>query len=156
MSSNSSTIRFYILLGAYALSIGFLLISAFVGIKLWNMDNWVWDNEYLAWVIVFGVGGLVLFSCTLILGARWRRSNLVVRPDMPDEQYKLLLISIGSGIFLITSQLTGILTVGFSAGTLGMWMFVPLTLILWLFSAVRFALIFTLSINRSSPNSSFS
>jgi hypothetical protein len=59
---------------------------------------------------------------------------------MPDESYKLLVFSIGSGILLMTSLLAGILTIGFSAGTLGLFLLVPLTILLWLFSAVRFVL----------------
>ncbi len=64
---------------------------------------------------------------------------MVVRPEMSNEQYKLLMISTGSGILLIASLLTSILTTGHSAGTFGTWMLVPFTVILWLFSAVRFA-----------------
>jgi hypothetical protein len=140
MSRYSATVRFYILAGAYGISIGFLLISAFVGLECLNSESWILGNEYLVWVFGFGIGGLILFSWALIVGFRWRRSNLVVRPDMPDEHYKLLVVSIGSGIALIASQLTGILTVGFSAGTLGVWILLPLTILLWLFSAVRYVL----------------
>jgi hypothetical protein len=138
MSRYSSTVRYYLLVGAYSISIGFLLISAFVFVEFLNPERRGSGNQYQAWI--FGIGGLVLLSWALIADARWSRSNLVVRPDMPFDRYKLLVVSIGSGIFLIASLLTGILR--FSVGTFGLVMLVPFTIILWFFSAIRFALRF--------------
>jgi hypothetical protein len=140
MSRYPSTVRYYLLVGAYGISIGFLLISAFAVVGFLNPERQVSDNQYPAWIFGFGIGGLVLLSWALIADARWSRSNLVVRPDMPFDRHKLLIVSIGSGIFLIASLLTAILRVGFSVGTLGLAMLVPSTIILWLFSAIRCAL----------------
>jgi hypothetical protein len=139
MSRKSFTVRYYFLLALYGLSAGCLLISAFVGVKFLSSENWGWGNKYLASILGFGLGGLLLFGAALLVGARWKRSDLVARPDIPNEQYKLLVASIGSGIILLTSLLTGILTVGFSAGAFGVCLLVPMTILLWLFSAVRFA-----------------
>jgi len=142
MSKNSSIFRFYFLVGAYGISFGFLLISAFVGLKYLRTGSWVFSNEYLTWIFGFGIVGLLLFIATLVVTVQWRRADLVIRPEMPDEQYKLLLISIGSGVILMTSLLTGILTVGFSAGSFGVCTFVPLTILLWFVAAVRFGFSF--------------
>jgi hypothetical protein len=109
-----------------------------VGVKFLSSENWGWGSAYLNWILGFGLVGLVLLGGALLVGARWKRSNLVARPDMPNEQYKLLVISVGCGIILLTSLLTGMLTVGFSAGTFGVCLLMPLTILLWLFSAVRF------------------
>lgn len=141
MSRYSSTVRYYLLVGAYGISIGFLLISAFAFVEFLNPERRVSGNQYPAWIFGFGIGALVLYIGALIADVRWSRSNLVVRPDMPFDRYRLLVVSIGSGIFLITSLLTGILRVGFSVGSFGLYMF-AFTIILWLFSTIRFALRF--------------
>ena len=135
----ASTVRYYLLMGSYSISIGFFLLSVFVGVKCLNSESWVLDNEYLAWIFGLGIGGLLLFVGTLVVSDRWKQANLVVRPDMPPDQYKFLVVSIGGGIFLITSLLTGILTVGSSASTFGVFILVPFTFILWLFAATKFA-----------------
>jgi hypothetical protein len=129
-----------LLVGAYGISIGFLLISAFFGVEFLNSEKRVSGNQYPAWSLGFGIGGIVLLSWAMITDVRWSRSNLVVRPDMPFDRYKLLIVSIGSGIFLITSLVTSILMVGFSAGAFGLCTIAPFTIILWLFSAIRCAL----------------
>jgi hypothetical protein len=142
MTKYSSTAKYYLLLVFYSISVGLLLLSAFVGFKCLNSESWVLSNEYLVWILGFGIGGLVLFGGTLIVSTRWRQSNLIVRPQMPWDQYKFLIVAIVGGIFLITSQLTSILTVGSSLGTLGLFVFLPFMLLLWLFSATKFAVKF--------------
>jgi len=142
MSYSSSTVRYYLLVAAYSISIGFLLISAFLGFEYLNPERQASGNQYPAWIFGFGIGGLVLLSFALIADARWSQSDLVVRPDMPFDRHKLLIVSIGSGIFLIMSLLTDSLAVGFSVGSFGLCLLVPFTIILWLFSAIRFALRF--------------
>ena len=142
MSKHSSDIRYFLLLGAYSISIGLLLLSAFVGINYLYSGSWVWGNDYLVWILGFGMGGLLLLGLTLKVSSRWKQSNLVARPDMPPDQYKLLLVSIGSGVFFITTQLVSILTVGDSATGLGMYFLVPYMLVLWLYTAVNFVVHF--------------
>lgn len=142
MSRHSSTTRYYLLVGAYGISIGFLLISAFAFVEFLNPERRVSGNLFPAWIFGFGIGGLVLLIWAMIADVRWSRSNLVVRPDMPFDRYKLLIVSIGSGIFLIMSLLMSIFIVGSSAGTFGLYVLAPFTIILWLFSAIRFALKF--------------
>lgn len=139
MRIQSTTIRYYFLVIAFSLSAGFILISAFVGFKCMSVASWEWGNTCLDWIIGLEVIGFIFFGGTLILSAIWKKSDLIARPEMADEQYKLFLISMINGIVLITSLLTGMLTIGFSAGTFGVCLLVPLTLLLWLFSAVRFA-----------------
>jgi hypothetical protein len=140
MNKCSSTVRYYLLVGAYGMSIGLLLISVFVLVEYLSPGRRVPGNPYSAWIFGFGIGGLVLLICTMIADAQWSQSNLVIRPDMPFDRHKLLIVSIGSGIFLVASLLMGIFRVGFSVGTFGLLIFVPFTIILWLFLAVRCAL----------------
>jgi hypothetical protein len=141
MSRHASTVRYYLLVGAYGISIGFILISTFVFFEFLNPERRMSGNPYPAWIFGFGIGGLVLFIWAMIADVRWKRSNLIARPDTPFDRYnELLVVSIGSGIFLIASVVTGIFRVGFSIGTLGLLILVPFTIILWFFSAIRFAL----------------
>jgi hypothetical protein len=140
MSKHPSTVRYYLLVGAYGISIGFLLISAFALVEFLSPERRVSGNQYPAWIFGFGIAGLVLLSLAVIADARWSGSKLAVRPDMPFDQHRLLVVSIGNGIFLIASLLTGILRVGFSVGTFGLAILVPFTILLWLFSAIRCAL----------------
>ena len=138
MSKHTSTIRAYLLVGAYGVSIGLLLISAFLAVECFNAGGWLLAHKQQAWIFGLGIGGLVLLSWALIAEARWRRSNLIVR--LPFDRHKLLVLSIASATLLIPSLVAGILRVGFSVGTFGLCMLVPFTILLWLFSAVRSAL----------------
>jgi hypothetical protein len=138
MRKLSSTVRYYLLLGAYGISIGLLLVAAFVLVEYLSPARRVSGAPYAAWIFGFGIAGLVFLIYTMITDARWSDSNLVARPDMPFARHKLLIVSIGSGIFLIASLLTDTLRVGFSLGTFGLLIFVPFTIILWLFLTIRF------------------
>jgi hypothetical protein len=140
MSRYSSTVRYYLLVGTYGISIGFLLISAFVGVEYVNPERRWPANQYPPWIFGFGIAGLVLLIWAMIADVRWSQSNLIVRPDLPFGQHILLVISIANGIFLVPSLLVGILTVGFSVGSLGQCALLPFTIILWLISALRFTL----------------
>jgi hypothetical protein len=139
MNKLSPTVRYYVLVGAYGIAIGFLLISAFFGVEFLNSERRVSGHQYPAWIFGFGITGTVLLGLTMITDVRWSQANLVVRPDMPFDRHKLLIVSIGSGIFLIISLLTGIFVVGSSTGTFGLCTLAPFTIMLWLFSAVRLA-----------------
>ena len=139
MNKLSPTVRYYVLVGAYGISIGFLLISAFFGAELLNTERQGSVSQYSAWIFGFGIAGTVLLGWTIITDVRWSRANLVTRPTMPFDRYKLLIVSIGSGILLVISLLTGIFVVGSPVGTLGLCTLAPFTIMLWLFLAVRLA-----------------
>jgi hypothetical protein len=54
MSRYPSTVRYYSLVGAYGISIGFLLISAFAVVGFLNPERRGSGNQYPAWI--FGSG----------------------------------------------------------------------------------------------------
>lgn len=142
MSRLSSANRYFLLLGSYTISVALLLLATLIGINYLNAGSLVWSNKYLAWILGFGIGGLLLFGRTRKVSDRWKQSDLVVRPDMPADQYRLLVVSIGSSVFFIINQLTSILTVGNTVSSLGMYFLVPFMLVLWLYSAINFVVNF--------------
>lgn len=142
MNRLSSANRYFLLLGSYTISVALLLLATLIGINYLIAGSVVWGNKYLAWILGFALAGLLLLGWTRKVSDRWKQSGLVARPDMPTDQYKLLLVSLGSSVFFIINQLTSILTVGNTVSSLGMYFLVPFMLVLWLYSAVNFVVHF--------------
>jgi len=127
---------------ACAIGIALLITAAFLAWTWLTSERWAMGYEYLAWIFGLGSVGLISLCGAVVIGNKWRRANLIARPQLQIDKYELAVVSGVSGLFLITSVLFDFLLVGISPATLGAYLLAPISIVLLLVSVIRFLLRF--------------